>query len=174
MMNQQYMKIAIEEAKRASELAEIPIGAVVVHQDQIIACTSNSCEQDLNPLQHAEIKAIQVAALHKGNWRLNDCDLYVTMEPCPMCLGACFQARIGKLYFGCHDTKRPRAVSQPVGNSDNPRETSCPSMFPSLFGQVELTDNNHKLSISGGILKEECSQLLKDFFKKKRSSKESV
>jgi len=149
------MQLALTKAHKALAHDEIPIGAVLVENDVVIAQAYNTCEKDKNPLSHAEIKIIQKASQNKENWRLNDCDLYVTLEPCPMCLGALFQARIKTLYIGCYDHKR----------LDNDL-----SIFPSLKGKTEITDNNHTIKVVGGILETECSKLLKDFFKKKRKT----
>lgn len=150
-MNNFFMHQALEEAQKARQKNEVPIGAVIVCENQVIARAFNTCEQQKNPLVHAEMVVIQNAAQFKNNWRLNDCDLYVTLEPCPMCLGALFQARIRALYFGACDDKR---IANPV--------------FPSLKSVTSLNDNNHNLLIQGGILEQECATLLKDFFKEKR------
>lgn len=145
------MRQALEEAQKALQKNEVPIGAVIVSENQVIAHAFNTCEQQKNPLAHAEMVVIQNAVQFKNNWRLNDCDLYVTLEPCPMCLGALFQARIRALHFGASDDKR---ISKPV--------------FPSLKSITSLNDNNHNLLIQGGILEKECATLLKDFFREKR------
>jgi len=147
------MQLALEQAQKAFDKDEVPIGTVIVKDDEVIALASNSCEFDKTPLHHAELKAIKLAAEKLGNWRLADCDLYVTLEPCPMCLGALFQARIRSLYIGCFDDKR-----------ENPKL----SFFPSLKNQNQIIDNNHTIKIYSGIFETECSVLLKDFFKKKR------
>ncbi|MBF0106516.1 MAG: nucleoside deaminase [Deltaproteobacteria bacterium] len=148
-----YMTEALHLARQAAAKGEVPVGAVIICNNKMIAGEFNTCESDCNPVNHAEIKAIVGAAHAKKNWRLNDCALYVTIEPCPMCLGALFQARMGTVYFGCCDHKR---------------ETDRLSVFPSLKGQQTLRDNNHCLSIHGGILEDECADLLRGFFKKKR------
>jgi len=145
------MQAALDMAHKSYQQGEVPIGAVIVCANQVISSASNTCESDKNALQHAEIKAIEQAANHKNNWRLSDCDLYVTLEPCPMCLGALFQARIQSLHIGCFDPKRNES-----------------SYVKSLQGLVKLTDNNHTLQITTGILQDECSQILKEFFKEKR------
>lgn len=152
---QRFMGMAFAQAENARIKNEVPIGAVIVQNGSIIAKAHNLCETKQSPLQHAELLVIQKACRKLGNWRLSDCDLYVTLEPCPMCLGALFQARIRKLYFGCPDHKRAKIKSN----------ESC---FGSLAEQNSLIDNNHNLLIQGGILQEQCSQILKDFFKKKR------
>lgn len=146
------MQAALDQAQQASEQGEVPIGAVIVCDNTIIASSYNTCESTKNPLDHAELKTIRLATKTKNNWRLNDCDLYVTLEPCPMCLGALFQTRIKKLYIGCFDPKRTTST-----------------LFPSLRNKTKLTDNNHHLHIVSGILEENCSQILKAFFKKRRT-----
>jgi tRNA(adenine34) deaminase len=152
------MQEALHEAKLAFDAGEIPIGAVIVRQDQIIARAHNTRQQSRNPLHHAEIIVLEEAAKQIGDWRLNDCTLYVTLEPCPMCLGALFQARVGKLFFGCHDDKRDVTTFK----------NDLHRIFPNLKDTSELSSNNHSLAISGGILEIQCSKILKDFFASKR------
>lgn len=152
------MRAALKEAEFAAQSNEVPIGAALIRDNQILASASNSCEADHNPLQHAEIKVLLAASQKLNNWRLSDCTLFVTLEPCPMCLGALFQARVGELVFGCADSKRVTI------------NTSQQSVFMSLTGKTELIDNNHRLKITSGILKEECSEILKEFFRKKRNN----
>lgn len=147
-----FMQLALDQAQQAYASNEVPIGAIIVCQDQIIAQTHNTCEANKNALKHAEIKALEEATTNKNNWRLDDCDLYVTLEPCPMCLGALFQARIKKLYIGCFDPKRETA-----------------SYCQSLKGMAQLKDNNHTLEIHSPLLESECSEVLRDFFKKRRN-----
>src|SRR5688572_28978876 len=105
-MPEQSMKAALAEAKAAFDAGEVPIGAVLVKNGTTLARAHNTREQSKNPLHHAEIQVLEEAARILGDWRLTDCELYVTVEPCPMCLGALFQARVGKLFFGCYDDKR--------------------------------------------------------------------
>lgn len=154
------MRAALNEAEHAAAAGEVPIGAVVVCGDKIIARAHNTREGGKNPLRHAEIAALEGAARVKGDWRLNDCDLYVTCEPCPMCLGALFQARVGRLVFGCSDDKR---LSEPG---------AIPHLLPSLDSVREvplrLKSNNHIIDIRGGVLAPACTALLKDFFAARR------
>lgn len=100
-----WMEEAFLEAKKAEQLGEVPIGAVVVYKDQIIGRGHNIREKLQQPITHAELIALSEAAKHLGSWRLEDCDLYVTLEPCPMCLAACSQSRLKRLFFGAHDKK---------------------------------------------------------------------
>lgn len=156
MINEQHKKFmheALCEAQKSADKGEVPIGAVMIHRHNIIAKAHNTCEADNNPLSHAELKAIGQTARHQNNWRLTDCDLYVTLEPCPMCLGALFQARVRHIYYGCPDHKR-----------------TAHSFFPTLEGKKKASDNNHQINITGGILEQECANLLKGFFKTKRGA----
>ncbi len=150
------MSLALAQAKQAASLGEVPIGAIIVRGDQILAQTHNTREQTKNPLHHAEIQALEIAAKAQGDWRLNDCTLYVTLEPCPMCLGALFQARMDRLVFGCYDDKRESGFM-----AEKP-------IIANLKGLTSLTSNNHTLSLTGGIRADECAKLLKDFFAERR------
>ena len=146
-----FMRQALKEAHRAYELGEVPVGAVIVYKDSIIARGFNLREIACNPLAHAEIIAIDKAAEALGKWRLEDTVLYVTLEPCPMCAGAIVQARIRGLVYGASDPK-----SGATGSLMN------------------ITDDlrlNHQVETRGGILETECSNLLKEFFKKLRLRK---
>lgn len=145
------MNEALNEAKKAFNQDEVPIGAVLVRDGEIISRAFNSCEKDKTPLSHAEIKVINQVSQKDENWRLQNCELYVTLEPCPMCLGAIIQARINKVYFGCLDTKR-----------------HVDSFFRSIGSVDEILDNNHRLKIEGPVLENECSEILKKFFHSKR------
>lgn len=147
-----HMQEALAEAVKAATEGEIPIGAVLVKEEQIIARAHNTRQTSRNPLHHAEILVLEEAAQKLGDWRLNDYTLYVTVEPCPMCLGALLQARVGKLVFGCADPKREKPLSQGY-------------QFPSLKNETHVSGNNHTLEIVGGFLEPECVKLLKDFFK---------
>lgn len=156
-----FMNAALIEAQKAFEKNEVPIGAVVVCDNHIIARAHNTREQDKNPLHHAEIKALQVAAQKKQDWRLNDCDLYVTLEPCPMCLGALYQARVRKLIVGAMDPKREENVAT---------QNLTPNLLELISQNKKVFSNNHSLEeIVLGVLEEPCAQILKDFFKSRRS-----
>lgn len=143
MNDQDYMQQALIEAEHAASKGEVPIGAVLVEDGEIIARAHNTREQSKNPLDHAEMLLLQQAGQQKGNWRLNDTTLYVTLEPCPMCLGALLQARVGRLVYGCVDPKREKK-------------------------SMMIHGNNHCLKITGGVLEEACSLVLKNFFKLRR------
>lgn len=147
-MKEEYMLEALKEASKALELDEVPVGCVIVKDDKIIARAHNIKESSNNPAGHAEILAIQQAAKYLNNWRLNDCELYVTLEPCLMCCGAIIQARIKKVYYGAVDTKAGGAES--------------------LAHTFDLQGLNHYVSYDGGILEKECQKLLSDYFKTKR------
>ncbi|MBI2340709.1 MAG: nucleoside deaminase [Deltaproteobacteria bacterium] len=148
------MQLALVEARKAADEGEIPIGAVLVHKSEIVARAHNAREKSKNPLHHAEMAALEEGGKRLDNWRLSETTLYVTLEPCLMCLGAVLQARVGGLVFGCTDPKRASA-----------------HLFPSLSNQSSITANNHTLQITGGILENECAALLKDFFETKREKK---
>ncbi len=152
VMNDHYfMRQAIIEAEQAASKGEVPIGAVLVRGGEIVGRAHNIREESKNPLDHAEMILIKETGRHQGNWRLNDTTLYVTLEPCPMCLGALFQARVGRLVFGCSDPRREQD-----------------SWFKSLDKEMTIQANNHELKITGGILGKECGLVLKDFFKLRR------
>lgn len=148
MYNQQFMNEAIKQAKRAEKYDETPIGAVIVHDGKIIARGRNKREEKKNSLCHAEIIAINKACKKLGAWRLSDCDLYVTLEPCPMCAGAIIQSRIRNVYFGAYDYK--------AGCAGTKTDLFLPGMF------------NHDTVVEGGHSEEVCVGLLQEFFKKLR------
>lgn len=150
-MDEKYMKEAIKQAKKAESIDEVPIGAVIVHNDKIIARAHNLRESKQNSIAHAEVIAIQKACKKLGSWRLENCTLYVTLEPCPMCSGAILQSRIKRVVYGATD---------PKGGCIE----SCMKMY-------EINGFNHYPDVTSGILKDECSELLKNFFKKKRETK---
>lgn len=147
---EKFMERALELADKAASLGEAPIGCVIVKDGKIVGEGYNRREVDKTALGHAELYAIEDACKNLGGWRLFDCDLYVTLEPCPMCAGAIINARIQRVIFGAHD----------------PKAGSCGSI-------VNLFDlpYNHKPEIISGVLGNECSQKLKDFFKTLRESK---
>lgn len=147
-----YMRQAIELAKKAGKMGEVPVGAVVVKKDtgEVAGRGYNSREADKSPIAHAEILAIEEAARTLGGWRLSGCDLYVTLEPCPMCCGAIINSRIERVIFGAYDKKAGSVIS-------------VTEMFRLPY--------NHRPDYIGGILEEECSELLSDFFKWLRNKK---
>lgn len=153
------MKRALLQAQKAYQLGEIPIGAVLMKGDQLISEAHNIREQSRNPLHHAEILVLEEAARRFKNWRLEGTILYVTLEPCPMCLGALLQARVDRLVFGCFDPKRAQVIE---------KNHQGDFIFPSLKDISSLTGNNHKLLIQGGVMEAECAKLLKNFFAEKR------
>ncbi len=151
MNNEKWMKEAIKQAKKAAQKDEVPIGCVIVKDDQIIARAYNKREMKQCSTAHAEILAIEKACKKLGSWRLEDCDLYVTLEPCPMCSGAIIQSRIRNVIFGTYDPKG-----------------GC---MGSNMNINDVRGFNHYPDIEGGILQDECSRLLKEFFKAKRKKK---
>ena len=145
-----FMYSALQEAERAFEENEIPIGAVIVYQDKIIARGYNQTEKLKDPTAHAEMIAITAATNYLQNWRLNECDLYVTAEPCVMCTGAILLSRIKNVYFGTYE----------------PKFGACGS----LFNIIESDKYNHKPNVFSGIYAEESKALLEKFFSRKRAS----
>jgi len=148
MNHQDYMHLALEEARLAFEKGEVPIGAVVVHNQQVIARAHNEKELRQDPTAHAEILAVQRATKALGAWRLSEATLYVTLEPCPMCAGALVQARLKTLVFGAADSK-----GGAVGSVTN---------------VLDVNRWNHRIEVISGVLEEECAQILKEFFRKLR------
>ena len=146
------MEEALIEAQKAFEIGEIPVGAVIVKDGKIIARGHNLRERGKDPTLHAEIIAIKEAAKTVGNWRLNGCELYVTLEPCLMCAGAIIQARIEKVFFGAHDPKNGVIVS--------------------LYRIFDDPRWNHQVEYLGGIMEDRCSKILKDFFRKLREERD--
>jgi len=150
-MNVEFMQEAIKEAKIAESFDEVPIGAVIVKNGQIIARSGNRKERDNCAVSHAEILAIQKACKVCDNWYLDECELYVTLEPCIMCAGAIINSRLKAVYFGAYDLKS--------------------GAFGSVYDVATDKKLNHTLPVVGGILKEECGSLLTEFFKNKRKNK---
>ena len=150
-IHQKYMRVAIKEAHQAQMLGEVPIGAVIVHNGQIIASGHNMRERFQDVTYHAEMLAIMEACTALNSWRLEDCDLYVTLEPCIMCSGAIVNARIKNVYYGAKDPK--------AGAVD------------SLYHLLSDQRLNHQVHVESGILGEECSRMLKDFFRAVRKKK---
>ena len=146
-----YMKEALKEAKKAELIDEVPIGCVIVKDDKIIARGHNQRETNQSPIGHAEIIAINKASKKLKSWRLEGCDIYVTLEPCIMCSGAIIQSRINKVYYGASDPK-----GGALGSSIN---------------VLEANNINHHPEVISGVLKEECSSIITNYFKAKRQSK---
>lgn len=144
-IHEKYMRAALKQAKKALLLGEVPIGCVIVYEDKIIARGYNRRNTDKNTLSHAEITAIRKASKVVGDWRLEDCTLYVTLEPCQMCSGAIVQARIPRTVIGCMNPKAGCAGS--------------------ILNILEMPEFNHQVQVTRGVLEEECSAILKQFFK---------
>ncbi len=142
-MDRKFMSLAVLEAEKAFLKGEVPVGAVIVKNGEVIAAAHNLREQKQNALSHAEIEAINIACKKLGSWRLDDCELYVTLEPCPMCAGAIINARIKTVIFGAFDSKMG-AMDSVINLCDYPF--------------------NHKVEIYGGIMEDECKKFLTDFF----------
>lgn len=148
-----YMKLAIKEAKKAEKIDEVPIGAIIVLNDEVIGRGYNKREKLENSLAHAEIIAINKACKKINSWRLEDATMYITLEPCAMCSGAIIQSRIKRVVYGAYDYRFGA-------------HKSITNLFDVKF--------NHKVDISGGLLEEECSNLIKDFFKRLRVEKKNL
>lgn len=148
-----FMSEAIKEAKKAYDLDEVPIGAVVVKEGEIIGRGHNLRETSNDATTHAEIMAIKDANEHLNNWRLEDCELYVTLEPCVMCSGACVLARLKTIYYGPKDPKGGSAGS--------------------LMNLLQVEALNHQVEVISGVMEKECQQLLKSFFKELRVRKKA-
>lgn len=149
-----FMKEALLEAQKAFDKGEVPIGAVIVQEGQVIARGHNLRNSNKNPLCHAEISAINQAAEIVGDWRLEDCQLYVTVEPCPMCAGAIVQARIPQVIFGARNQK-----------------AGCAGSILNILQEPRF---NHQVETVEGVLQEECGQLMKRFFQRFRKNRENV
>ncbi len=145
------MREALKEAKKAKKLNEVPIGCVIVKDNKIIGRGYNRRMKDKNTLSHAELNAIKKASKKLKDWRLDDCEMYVTTEPCQMCSGAIVQARIKKVYIGCMNPKAGCAGS--------------------IMNLLQVDKFNHQVEIESGVLEEECSGILKDYFKELRNNK---
>lgn len=149
-----YMKQALKQAEKAAAIGETPIGAVIVHDNKIISRAYNKRETKKNVICHAEILAIKKASEKLGGWRLPNCAMYVTLEPCPMCAGAIIQSRIDNVYFGAYDAK-----------------SGCCGSKINLFKKGLFYYN---VEVTGGILEDECKKVLQDFFKNLRKSKKEL
>ena len=148
MTNDQAIILAIAEAKLAPAHGDVPVGAVVLHNNQVIARAHNEKELTKDPTSHAEILALRRASIHLDSWYLNECTLVVTLEPCIMCAGALVNSRVSKLVFGAFD----------------PKGGACGSIY-NLCSDKQL---NHQLEVVGGIFQKKCGLLLKDFFRNLR------
>ena len=150
-IEEKYMKEAIKQAKKAWKIKEVPIGCIIVYKGKVIARGYNRRNTDKNTLSHAELNAIKKAGRKLGDWRLDDCEMYVTLEPCQMCAGAIVQSRIKKVYIGCMNKKAGCAGS--------------------IINLLQMNEFNHQVEIYKGVLEEECSNMLTDFFKELREEK---
>lgn len=143
-VQEKYMRMALKLARKALELGEVPIGCVIVYEGKVIGRGYNRRNTDKNTLAHAEITAINKASKKMGDWRLEGCTLYVTLEPCQMCAGAIIQARIPEVVMGCMNPK-----------------AGCGG---SVLNILEMPQFNHQAAVTRGILEDECSEILKEFF----------
>ncbi len=152
--HEEFMKLALAEAQKARERGEVPIGAIVVRDGQVVGRGHNWRETWRDPTAHAELIAIQDASKRLGGWRLEGCDLYVTLEPCPMCAGAIMLSRIRHLFYGAQDPKGGAIASKVA------------LLQPGVW--------NHNPKITGGILGDECGMILTDFFRDLRTSRQTT
>lgn len=146
-----FMREALKQAKKAYAIEEVPIGCVIVHEDKIIARGYNKRNTKKNTLAHAEMIAIEKACKKLGDWRVEDCTMYITLEPCPMCAGAIVQARIPRVVIGTRNKKAGCAGS--------------------VLNLLQVQEFNHQVELTEGVLQEECSQLMKDFFREMREKR---
>ena len=152
MNDKYYMNLALQEAKKAKDIDEIPIGCVIVKDGKIIGKGYNRVEIENNPIKHAELIAIEEASRYLSSWRLYGCTLYVTLEPCAMCSGAIIYSRIDRIVFGAYDYKR--------------------GFCGSIENLPQREEMNHYVEISGGIEKEKCLEIIQEFFKNLRTKKQ--
>ena len=151
-MNEKFMREAIKQAKKAAAIGEMPVGAVVVRGDEIISRAYNRRETKKNALLHAEMTAIDRACRKLGGWRLPGCELYVTLEPCPMCAGAILNSRIEHIYFGADDPK-----------------SGCAG---SVLNLLDMNLCNYRTRVTSGVMEEECRDIIKIFFRELRERKQ--
>ncbi|WP_275425448.1 tRNA adenosine(34) deaminase TadA [Bacillus sp. CGMCC 1.16541] len=151
IQDEKYMRLAIEQAKKAEALMEVPIGAIVVWNDEVIASAHNLRESEQRSIAHAELLAIDEACKKLGTWRLEEATLYVTLEPCPMCAGAIMLSRVKRVVFGAYDPKGGCAGT--------------------LMNLLTFEKFNHQSNVQGGVLEEECGELLTQFFRSLRMKK---
>lgn len=153
-VDKKYMREAIRQAKKAYALEEVPIGCVIVHEGKIIGRGYNRRTTDKNPLAHAELIAIKKASKKMNDWRLEDCTLYVTLEPCQMCSGAIVQARTTRVVVGCMNPKAGCAGS--------------------VLNLLDVQEFNHQVELTTGVLEEECSSMMKQFFRELRDKQKKI
>jgi tRNA(adenine34) deaminase len=153
-IDEKYMKEAIRQAKKAYAIGEVPIGCVIVYEDRIIGRGYNRRTTDKNTLAHAELIAIKKASKKMGDWRLEGCTMYVTLEPCQMCSGAIVQSRMSRVVVGCMNPKAGCAGS--------------------ILNLLQMEEFNHQAELETGVLGEACSQMMKTFFKELREAKKKA
>lgn len=149
--DRKYMKEAVRQAKKAYKIGEVPIGCVIVYEGLVIGRGYNRRTIDKNPLAHAELAAIRKASKKMGDWRLEGCTMYVTLEPCQMCSGAIVQSRMDRVVVGCMNPKAGCAGS--------------------ILNLLDMKEFNHQVELTTGVLEEECSQMMKQFFRELREKK---
>lgn len=151
-MDEKFMKEALKQARKAYAIEEVPIGCVIVYEGKIIARAYNKRNTKKSTLAHAELLAIEKACKKLGDWRLEECTMYITLEPCQMCAGAIVQARIPKVVIGTHN-----------------RKAGCAG---SILNLLQMKEFNHQVELTSGVLEQECSEMMKQFFREMRKKKE--
>jgi tRNA(adenine34) deaminase len=146
--DESYVQLALEQARRAAEAGEVPVGAIILYEGEVIGSGQNCVLRNLDPTAHAEVVALRAAAQHLHNYRLTGCELYTTLEPCSMCAGAMIHARISRLVYGTADPKAGAAGS--------------------VVSVVNHPQLNHQMLVTSGVLAEECAELLRNFFRERR------
>ncbi len=148
MLDEQFMGLALDEARAALDHDDVPVGAIVVHDGEVIAARHNERERSGDPVAHAEVLALRDAAAQLGRWRLDECTMFVTLEPCPMCAGALVNARLGRLVYGADDPKAGGVVSR--------------------FELLDGARLNHRVEVASGVRADESAELLRAFFRLRR------
>jgi len=148
MPDEPQLQLALDQARQAAAAGEVPVGAILVYEGEVIAAGQNRVLRDTDPTAHAEIVALRAAAIHLKNYRLTGCELYTTLEPCSMCAGAIIHARISRLVYGAADPKAGAAGS--------------------VLSVINHPQLNHQMSVTAGVLAEECGELLRNFFRERR------
>jgi tRNA(adenine34) deaminase len=148
MPDEPQLQLALDQARQAAAAGEVPVGAILVYEGEVIAAGQNRVLRDTDPTAHAEIVALRAAAIHLKNYRLTGCEIYTTLEPCSMCAGAIIHARISRLVYGATDPKAGAAGS--------------------VLSVINHPQLNHQMSVTAGVLAEECGELLRNFFRERR------
>jgi tRNA(adenine34) deaminase len=150
MPDETYLQLALEQARQAAQAGEVPVGAIVVFEGEVVGAGQNRVLRDVDPTAHAEIVALRAASLRLSNYRLTGCELYTTLEPCSMCAGAILHARVARLVYGAADPKAGAAGS--------------------VLAVVNHPQLNHQMEVTSGVLADECGEMLRNFFRERRQA----